>query len=88
MTVPDVKNLPISKVKTKIKEVGLGFRVKGDGEMVYKQIHDVAVFIKKMELFYSISISDDLSEGETIIPDLTECTIKKASHLLENIGLK
>jgi len=78
VTVPDVKNLPINKAKTKIKEVGLAFRVKGDGEIVYKQIPDVAVLIKKNGvILLDTDLPDDLSEGETIIPDLTECTIKK-----------
>lgn len=88
VNVPNVVNLNLNDAQNELRNAGLAFQTKGEGQIVYQQIpHSGATVENGTTVLLSLSPPADLQSGKVTMPDLTGCTIKEAGAILEGMDL-
>lgn len=92
VAVPNVVNLPLDEAQKLLREVGLAFETRGQGNMVYGQIPESGALV-----LTGTTVILDLNgagggNGQTgqqvSVPNLKGMSIREAGNLLESLGLK
>jgi stage V sporulation protein D (sporulation-specific penicillin-binding protein) len=87
--VPNVVNYPLAEAQKELRAAGLAFQTKGEGQIVYNQVPGAGAMVKNgTTVVLDLSPPKDLPSGKVTMPNLTGCTIKEASSILESMGLR
>ena len=86
--VPDLVNLPLDEAVQNLRAVGLGFTLRGEGDVVRMQVPQGGAVVPggtRVVLW----LKEGVRNGKTAVtvPELTGLTIKDAAILLEKVGL-
>lgn len=88
--VPSLINRPFDQVQSKIRKLGLNFKLEGDGNKIVDQIPKPGAKIKTgatLILFSSDGV-DNKKRYKVTVPDLEGMELTKAQKLLADLGLK
>lgn len=87
VTVPEVVNLPLHEAVRSLRASGLGFTLRGEGDVVRAQVPQggAAVLSGTRVVLQLKGVPG--TETEVTVPDVTGLTIKDAAVLLEKVGL-
>jgi len=88
--VPNVVNFPLEDAKRIVQGAGLEFEIRGEGNIVYKQIPDAgAAVLSGTTVILDLNPAGQEDEGEKVtVPDLSGLTMKETGELLERLGLR
>lgn len=86
ITVPDVKDKNTEAAVKELKALKLEVKVEGNGDKIISQLPPAGTPVQKGSL---VVLYSQLNESQQIVvPDLTGRTIKEASKILNDIGLR
>ncbi|MEW6448400.1 MAG: stage V sporulation protein D [Bacillota bacterium] len=87
VTVPEVVNLPLDEAVQSLKAAGLGFSLRGEGDVVRAQVPQGGATVLSGTRVV-LELRPVPRDGtEVTVPDVTGLTIKEAAILLEQVGL-
>jgi len=87
-TVPMVINLPVDEAEKILKDAGLQIERSGSGDIVYGQVPVDGVRVKiGSKVLLQLQKTDELQEGERIVPNIKGKSMRDAAELLGMIGL-
>ncbi|MEW6574384.1 MAG: stage V sporulation protein D [Bacillota bacterium] len=87
VTVPELVNLPLHEAVESLKAAGLGFTLRGEGDVVRAQVpQGGATVLSGTRVVLELKAAPG-NGTEVTVPDVTGLTIKDAAMLLEKVGL-
>jgi len=87
-TVPMVINFPVDEAEKILKDAGLQIERSGSGDIVYGQVPVDGVRVKiGSKVLLQLQKTDELQEGERIVPNIKGKSMRDAAELLGMIGL-
>jgi len=87
-TVPMVINLPVDEAEKILKDAGLQVERSGSGNIVYGQVPVDGIRVKiGSKVLLQLQKTEELQEGERIVPNIKGKSMRDAAELLGMMGL-
>ena len=87
-TVPMVINLPVDEAEKILKDAGLQVERSGSGDIVYGQVPVDGIRVKiGSKVLLQLQKTEELQDGERIVPNIKGKSMRDAAELLGMIGL-